>query len=43
MRITDKSRQYLWFVGLWFAGLGGVLLLALAVKTVAALLGLPGT
>jgi hypothetical protein len=30
--ITEKQKQWLWFVGLWFAGLGAVAVLAYAVR-----------
>jgi hypothetical protein len=32
--ITEKQRQWLWFVGLWAGGLAGAFLLALAVRWV---------
>jgi len=32
MHITEKKRQYLWFAGLWSAGLVVMFLLALATR-----------
>jgi len=32
MPITEKKRQWLWFVGLWSAGLAVVFLLAFATR-----------
>jgi len=40
-RITDNpaARQWLWFVGLWLAGLGAALALGQAVKLLVSLAG----
>jgi hypothetical protein len=31
--LTEKQRQWAWFAGLWFGGLGAMLLLAYAVRS----------
>jgi len=31
-QINPKIKQWLWFAGLWFLGLGGALLIALPIK-----------
>jgi hypothetical protein len=32
--VTEKQKQWLWFIGLWFTGLGTTALLAYAVRWV---------